>query len=209
MMDYSRLNSAEGDPDSYRLSFLSAQPSVHSLASSNKDTSDRHAIPEPNIQLDRPSATTKSSARPPPLRYRRRSSYLLAIYFPLLIVPWILTCVLDIRPITKSSYIDQIGRYSPEDMYDVKHWLTAVRVMNSIASLTTVPIVSALLVQAAVVYTQRHRPGQTLNVRQAFALADKGWSDISILWESITKDGRGLSSRFLWLAAGMIFISRR
>lgn len=94
-------------------------------------------------------------------------------------------------------------------MHTVLYWVTAVRVMNSIASLVTVPIVSALLAQAAVVHTQRHRAGQSFSVRQAFALADKGWPDVPILWESnFVENGRGLRSQFLWLAAGMIFLSK-
>ncbi|KAI2616718.1 hypothetical protein GGR54DRAFT_649144 [Hypoxylon sp. NC1633] len=42
---------------------------------------------------------------------------------------------------------------------------------------------------------------QKLNVQQLFALADRGWSNIALLWSSRT-DGGG--SRFLWLAALLI-----
>lgn len=79
--------------------------------------------------------------------------------------------------------------------------------VNSIASIITVPIISALLAQAAVVYAQRRRKDQYLSVRQVFALADGGWSNLHVMkdawppWRSNSGHRGAASSHFLWLAA--------
>ena len=81
--------------------------------------------------------------------------------------------------------------------------------MNSVTGLVTVPIISSILAQAAIVYTQRHKAGQTLNLRQTFALADRGWSDISILLSAFRPhEGRGIRSKFLFVASGIILLSK-
>ncbi|KAJ8116922.1 hypothetical protein ONZ43_g4328 [Nemania bipapillata] len=60
-----------------------------------------------------------------------------------------------------------------------------------------------LLAHATVVYAMRRREDQKLNAQQLFALADKGWSDVPLLWNAKSK---GQSSWFLWLAALLILL---
>ena len=69
------------------------------------------------------------------------------------------------------------------------------------------PIVSALLAHGAVVYTQRRevQQKQATTLRQTFALADRGWMDISLLWNAHMH--RLMSSKYLWLAAGLLALS--
>jgi hypothetical protein len=43
------------------------------------------------------------------LRYRYRALWLLALYVPLLVVPWVLTCVLNYHPVDRPVYHDQSG----------------------------------------------------------------------------------------------------
>jgi hypothetical protein len=140
------------------------------------------------------------------LRYRRRAIWLLGIYIPLLIVPWILTCILLYHPIGASDYYDQSG--IREDVLTVHRRL--MNAMFAITGLVTVPIISAILSEAAVVYTQKRREGQSVSIRQLFALADRGWSSLPILNESRPSwfsQRRDSYSGFLWLAAIFLFIS--
>jgi hypothetical protein len=148
------------------------------------------------------------------LRYRRRAVWLLGIYIPLLVVPWILTCILLHRPIGASDYYDQSGIH--ESLLTVhRRLMNALSVIFAITGLVTVPIISAILSEAAVVYTQKRREGQNVSMRQLFALADRGWSSLPILHESrpvcfdtVHSDRRAdASSGFLWLAAAFLVIS--
>jgi hypothetical protein len=77
-------------------------------------------------------------------------------------------------------------------------------VLNSISAGLVVPVVGTIIAQAAVVFTQRRKPKQELNLVQLFALADRGWGSIPTLWSARTT---GASSSFLWVAALMTMIS--
>jgi hypothetical protein len=117
------------------------------------------------------------------LRYRYRALWLLALYVPLLVVPWVLTCVLNYHPVDRPVYHDQSG--IPGDSVKLhRRLMNALSVIFAITGLVTVPIVSAILSQAAVVYTQRRRKTQSVSISQIFALADRGWSSPAILYEA-------------------------
>ena len=141
----------------------------------------------------------------PTMRYRWRAVYLLLFYVPLLVIPWILTCVLTVRPINVRSYINQASGLSLKEIRAIELWVDAVQVLNSIATVVTIPIMSTLLAQAAVVYSQRRRAGQRLSISQTFALADRGWSDIIFLFGSGKANA---SSAFLWFAAFLMMIGK-
>lgn len=98
---------------------------------------------------------------------------LLAIFYvALLIIPWVLECKIASQP----SFIVQLYRWGSR-YYVQNGWVIAINVLNSLAVVLSLPILSALLARAAVVFSQRRKPGQTLTVRQLFALADRGWYD--------------------------------
>ncbi|KAF8185543.1 hypothetical protein K438DRAFT_1973841 [Mycena galopus ATCC 62051] len=50
------------------------------------------------------------------LAYHKTSVWLLAVYLPTLIVPWVLICVLDVRPLNAPSYNDQSGSRPPSSL---------------------------------------------------------------------------------------------
>ncbi|KAM0550774.1 hypothetical protein ACHAPJ_008637 [Fusarium lateritium] len=111
-----------------------------------------------------------------------------------------------LRPITRSSYIDQAGSLAPRDVNDINRWRVAVSVLTSIAGILGIPIVSGLLAHGAVVYSQRRSVGQKLSVLQLFTLADRQWLNPTILWQA-PSDSRCLqSSLYLWSAAFLILI---
>lgn len=144
------------------------------------------------------------------VRYRKRSLYLLALYLPFAIIPWVLTCIIDVRPINHPSYINQTGFYTLEDLTRTTDVASAIRILNSINSLITVPLVSSLLAHAVIVYTQRRRVTQALNIQQTFALADRAWSDWwSILLSIVgSTSARANRSYFLLIAAGVLLLSK-
>lgn len=95
---------------------------------------------------------------------------LAVFYIALLVVPWVLTCKIAAQP----SFLVHFYDWGYE--YYVQHgWVTAINVLNSLAAVLSLPILSALLARAAVVFSQRRKPGQTLSLRQLFALADRDW----------------------------------
>jgi hypothetical protein len=163
-----------------------------------------------------------------PLQYRTRALWLLGIYILLILIPWVLTCVLAHRPINSSSYIRQQG-FLDHDVLNIRKWKITLGVLNSITGLITskqktyqtllvthansanyhlVPVLSALLAQAAVVFCQRQKPDEFLSLIDMFALADRGWTSVPLIWSSIRmrqkKPGRKSSAAFLLPAAGLI-----
>ncbi|KAJ7682004.1 hypothetical protein DFH06DRAFT_285334 [Mycena polygramma] len=136
--------------------------------------------------------------------YRKTSLWLLAVYLPTLIVPWVLICVLDVRPLNAPSYNDQSGSIPPSSLIAIYIVVGLIRVLNSISGILVVPVVGTIIAQAAVVFAQRRRPKQTLNLVQLLALADRGWGSIPTMWNARSS---GKSSSFLWVAALMTMIS--
>lgn len=173
-------------------------PEQHEPSTVNPSSESSSKKP-PNHRTDKPQ---------PILRYRRRAFYLLVFYLPFLIIPWILTCVLAVRPLDAPSYVNQGEGLSGKTLLSIYSSISAIRVLNSIAGLATIPVVSALLAQAAVVYCQRRKHNQSLNLGQTFALADRGWWDIQILWGALGWNKEGNGSRFIWFAALLMVISR-
>jgi hypothetical protein len=142
----------------------------------------------------------------PVLRYRRTSLVLLACYVPFLVVPWILTCIMAYRPPSFSTYYNQRGSFCEKKYLAILFWPAFVRVLNAIASVLVVPITSALLAHGAVVYSQRRKLVQKLNLKQTFALSDRAWADVPMLWGAYRRDN-GTASHYLTLAALLIALS--
>ena len=143
----------------------------------------------------------------PLLRYRRTSVWLLACYLPFLILPWILTNIMAYRPPSLPSYNIQKPKHCFTRYLVVVFWFAFVRILNSIASVLVVPVTSALLAHGAVVFTQRRKAHQQkLNLRQTFALSDRGWNDIPILWSAYK--GKGTLSRYLKAGACLSLLSK-
>lgn len=122
------------------------------------------------------------------------------VYLITLIVPWVLMCFLNNRPFTTPSYHDQRGRM---DARGIERALTFINVFRSISGVIVIPITSLILSHAVVAYSQRHSHEKKLNMRQLFALADRGWVDVKILWGAVKGPS---SSRLLWLGAGLIVL---
>lgn len=111
------------------------------------------------------------------------------------------------RPFTTSSFYVQTG-LSARDITRINGWMTAINVINSIASVVTIPVISALVAQAAAVYAQKHRDSERFSLQHLTALADRGWLNPMTLTKSWTWRGQGLRGvrSFLYLATLVIFL---
>ncbi|KAF2826191.1 hypothetical protein CC86DRAFT_293228 [Ophiobolus disseminans] len=136
---------------------------------------------------------------------------MLVLYSLLVIVPWILTLILAQRPIGAESYIYQKG-FSESNIRIIRNWKVAVDVLNSIAGLITIPFLSALLAQAAVVFCQRGQAEEFLRLPDLFVLSDRGWTHPHAVWASIwsrkkqTVTGTKWTGSFLIPAAWLLII---
>lgn len=137
--------------------------------------------PRPSPQQER-RAQAQAAQKSQILLSQPRFPLVLAVFYvALLIVPWALTC----RIATQPAFIIHV--YSRGGRYYVQYgWVIAIKVLNSLAAVLSLPILSALLARAAVVFSQRRRPAQTLNVRQLFALADRDWYNLSNVLSPVT-----------------------
>lgn len=134
----------------------------------------------------------------PPLRYRKAPIWLAVVYLITLIVPWVLICVLDKQPLTAPSYYYQKSGVSKTALEST---LVFVSVLRAISAVIVVPVTSIILGHAAVTFSQRRHAEQKLNMRQLFALVDRGWADVVTLWNC---KELGSSSRLLWVGAALI-----
>lgn len=82
-------------------------------------------------------------------------------------------------------------------------WLLASLVIAKIQTLVAIPIVSTLLAQAAVVYSQRSSSTKKLSVRQLLVLADQAWGGIPGFWRA---RHRGVGSRLVTVGGLLILL---
>lgn len=117
------------------------------------------------------------SPDPPTLvRYHWSTIVLLVLYLPLLIVPWIMVCVLDVKPLVLYGKDYQTaGWYTPTDIAWVPRWVRASNILACACSAFAFPLVTAVVSHASVVFVQNVRPGQRVNARQLLSLADECW----------------------------------
>ncbi|PWY83250.1 hypothetical protein BO94DRAFT_495556 [Aspergillus sclerotioniger CBS 115572] len=145
----------------------------------------------------------KKSPIQEPLRYRTKSLYLLAFYVAILLIPWVMTCVMMVRPLDATSYTRQGFGLPASVLLNILASLDVITVLEKIQAVLAIPIVSGFLAQAAVVYAQRRSPDQKLSLQQLIALADRPWANV-ISWFRCLSSNNGTGS---WLAVfGGLFV---
>ncbi|KAJ5175919.1 uncharacterized protein N7482_001796 [Penicillium canariense] len=177
--------------------------------------------PEPHSEEDSLSTQqcTESNHEPKPpkpsvpLRRTVYPVFLVLLYSGAALYAWVIICILTHRPIGGIGYgLDQLnstlahphlGISVPKylnDFFDKsERYLRAARVVQSLVSVVTIPLTSAVCSQAAVVYTQRKRWRNGPTLRQSMALADKGWTDIDLIRRLILGGWKKYSSTLLLL----------
>lgn len=142
-------------------------------------------------------------------KYHKLAIFLLILYIPLVIIPWALTCVLAKRPLSASSYYNQHG-LSGSDIDRIEKWVVGVNVLISIGSLITIPVLSTLIAQAAVVYSHQHHKDSKYRFQYLVEFANRGWTDAFTLSKSLKWPG-GMSNgarNLLFFAAVTVIIGK-
>ncbi|KAH8647705.1 hypothetical protein BX600DRAFT_475743 [Xylariales sp. PMI_506] len=152
----------------------------------------------PAYAQDETAAAKPGNQRPVSLRRYKRTALLFGAYLVLLIFPWVMICVLDVRPLSRhgTSYFDAAGRVTDGEARTVDRLYTAMRALWIVTAFVSVPATSALLNQVAVGLAQRRHANQKLSAAQLFDLADAPWS--RLLWVT---DAGDLKSRLGYRAA--------
>ena len=88
---------------------------------------------------------------------------MIILYIPLVVIPWIVTVILSYRPISKNTYYYPEG-FDLDEYKRMQSWVTAISVLNSIASLLAVPVVSFVIAQSP-----RRNPGTNIGNSDGFA----------------------------------------
>jgi hypothetical protein len=138
-------------------------------------------------------------------KYHIHAMVLILVYVPLLVLPWVLTCVIAKRPLNATSYFNSRGFEDSEirHMYDSAR---AIDVLNSVGSLVTIPILSALIAQAAAAYSHKHHSNPDFRLQHLVALADRGWTDPVALVKSWRWPRRGSGVRYLLHSASLLVL---
>lgn len=153
-----------------------------------------------SLNQEHPENSDKPSP-PKPSTPLQRSVYvvfLVLLYAIAALYSWVIICILTHRPIGGISY--GIEQYNYTAYHPPKHaldytqvayldiffskserYLRAARIIQSLVSVLTIPLTSAVCSQAAVVYIQKKRGLNRPTLRQSMALADKGWTDIVLV----------------------------
>jgi hypothetical protein len=128
---------------------------------------------------------------------------LVLFYAALAVIPWVITVILTFRPITTNRYgasaSDSVGDGLHLQILVSERWYHAMRIIQAVAAVLTIPVASAVCANAAVVFVQRKTKGTPLSIRQVMVLADRGWADPKTYAICLTAWDR-YGSRFLLLA---------
>ncbi|OBT85064.1 hypothetical protein VE02_07335 [Pseudogymnoascus sp. 03VT05] len=201
-------------------------------ASSDTDT----PSPEPHSADDGPeghsidnstshqgAVSTDNPTRPPPSIPLQRSVYIVfltLLYGAAALYAWVTICILTSRPIGGISYgFDNLEyilqhrdiNYTVPEYLDAffarsERYLRVARIVQSLVSVLTIPLTSAVCSQAAVVYIQRRRGGTRLTLRQSMALADRGWTDLGIIGDLMWRGWNRYRSSLLLFALALHFL---
>lgn len=178
---------------------------LHTVETPHTDASSHdHALSDDPSNANDPSAENIASQTgqnqkpakqiqtllPPQARLLKSSWYILYLvlgYIGLALFSWVVTCILSVRPITAKHYgvwiwNDQNNGYGwtgPNYFHSLyvrnERWYRAAQIIQSIVTVFTIPLTSAVCSSAAVIYIQRRRG---LSLLQMMTLADKGWNDL-------------------------------
>ncbi|KAF3031518.1 hypothetical protein E8E12_000544 [Didymella heteroderae] len=124
------------------------------------------------------------------LRTHKSAFFLIAFYVAIILTSWIVTARLSFRPLTKPSWTYAPG-ISYKDYKLMQAWARAIPILNAVAAVLAVPIISSVIAQATVVFAQKRHPGQQMSVRQLFTLADRSWGNLGTVLKALWWDEPG------------------
>ena len=129
-------------------------------------------------------------------------------YISLAVYAWTVICSQSERVVSDftdgTQLVGHNGPYQePEDIVNTaKNHLKAARIVQSIVSLLTIPLTSAVCSRAAASFAQCRKAGVSpvITLRQTIALADKGWADVGVILKLVMGKWRQYGSRLLFIA---------
>lgn len=172
-------------------------------------------------QAENDAQVTKEKHSQSPVAALKRYPFIVLLticYITVTAGAWGLMCVIIQRPINGSTYglelnstnylygsKPQFGHHPYQNLFITnERYLKTVRILQSGVSVLTIPLTSAVCSRAAVVFAQRRLSQGTgrgrITLRQTMALADKGWTDPSIIAKLLFGKWRQYGSQFLLLA---------
>lgn len=100
------------------------------------------------------------------------------VYIALLVIPWVLTCLLNKgkfhlkQPHENYGYHNLTFRAQPRDIEFNTNFVQAIDILSYIAAVAALPVIYGLLSRAVAVYSQRKCLNRPLSAKQLFSLAD-------------------------------------
>lgn len=150
----------------------------------------------------------KAISKKAPAKLFRQTYMLLlvSLYSCLAIITWTIICVQNKRPITTHTY-EYVA--NGDDLHGVladhtkrnAEWLSAVRVLLSVANNLVLPLTSTICASAAVIYVQNFGRQRLSSMQHTSTLADDGWTSPQV-WLALLsiKGWRSRGSYFLVFA---------
>lgn len=150
---------------------------------------DRRDTHLPNFEESQQAKLLEENARSPNERPASaqlgRSIYIFWIaffYSSIAVVSWTLICILSHRPLTATTYafsndLNIFASDKHSDYVASERWYQAMRVVQSVVGVLTIPITSAVCSSAAAAFVQFSKRSHGLSMRQTMVLADRGWTD--------------------------------
>lgn len=135
-----------------------------------------------------------------------RSGYIVLmvfLYASSALIAWALICVLAFKPINADYYgfdVRDLQHSSLKSKFPRNEEIyRAARIVQTVVTIVTIPLTSAVCSSAAVVFAQSKKGDRRLTLRQMMTLADKGWTDPKTIVKLIFGRGKQLgSSLFLF-----------
>lgn len=174
-----------------------AQPDTYELQNMSEEGNAEHQPrPKSSERFEEPTlrafstASSRTVREPPPgssvfLEYDSKPVLAFIFYATIALYAWIVFCITSRGPIgSKKSYFE-LDQYYEEKVISLlsntRNHIRAAEILQSIATLLTIPITSAICAVAAVAFMQAGGLRTQLTLRQTAALADQGWLSPRIL----------------------------
>lgn len=165
--------------------------------------SEMESAPQPPPPAYTPRVPPKTQEPPENVLHSYKRTFYLSVFFMgLLVAPWALICLLDMRSIGWGyiAWDNVSGTIGEDTVATAESTYRALTTLNTLAAAITVPVLSIILCHAAVVLVQRRHPNQKMTALEMLSLADAPWSRISL--------SRTQSSKFGFIALVVIIIGR-
>lgn len=183
----------------FPLQFLSP-PSYD--AGSNSDRDSTHLVENRNMPQNGFPSNQQRPGKSEYVRHHQTTLIRIALYLPLLIIPFPLTAVMVYHPLKLPSYIEFRSYYQVEDFDFNDRTQVVIQILNSIRAVATIPLIDSILAQVAAIHTQRRfADSRKLMLSQTLALANRGWTEPWIVWQAFIR-----GSMILPFGALMVFI---